>query len=241
MTGFSVVRRRSVPSGQRPFYCIYIGFFCCPPTLRPKVRHPFRILGASRTRGMTPSIHLYYMQNKQKSQQGTLENYFVCIFPVWRSISCRCINVNSQVEFSPPSVFSQFFSFVFCMRCYNTNILGVFPQAGGGSTETKDLQAMERDILLDNFASLTVRQAIRFPLVGERPKPPKNPDGCFRLPSKVRQTLRRSAQKEMPQAVSHDTACGMVFISPATVRSGVFPLRAPAVQRQSGADCLHFS
>ena len=25
---------------------------------------------------------------------------------------------------------------------------------------------MERDILLDNFASLTVRQAIRFPLVG---------------------------------------------------------------------------
>ena len=190
---------------------------------------------------MTPSIHLYYMQNKQKSQQGTLENYFVCIFPVWRSISCRCINVNSQAEFSPPSVFSQFFSFVFCMRCYNTNILGVFPQAGGGSTETKDLQAMERDILLDNFASLTVRQAIRFPLVGERPKPPKNPDGCFRLPSKVRQTLRRSAQKEMPQAVSHDTACGMVFISPAIARSGVFPLRAPAVQRQSGADCLHFS
>ena len=56
MTGFSVVRRRSVPSGQRPFYCIYIGFFCCPPTLRPKVRHLFRILGASRTRGMTPSI-----------------------------------------------------------------------------------------------------------------------------------------------------------------------------------------
>ena len=51
---------------------------------------------------------------------------------------------------------------------------------------------MERDILLDNFASLTVRQAIRFPLVGERPKPPKNPDGCFRLPSKVRQTLRRN-------------------------------------------------
>ena len=61
MTGFSVVRRRSVPSGQRPFYCIYIGFFCCPPTLRPKVRHLFRILGASRTRGMTPSIHFYYM------------------------------------------------------------------------------------------------------------------------------------------------------------------------------------
>lgn len=91
MTGFSVVRRRSVPSGQRPFYCIYIGFFCCPPTLRPKVRHPFRILGASRTRGMTPSIHLYYMQNRQKSQQGTLENYFACILPVWRSISCRLL------------------------------------------------------------------------------------------------------------------------------------------------------
>ena len=31
-------------------------FFCCPPMLRPKVRHLFRILGASRTRGMTPSI-----------------------------------------------------------------------------------------------------------------------------------------------------------------------------------------
>ena len=31
---------------------------------------------------------------------------------------------------------------------------------------------MERDILLDNFASLIVRQAIRFPLVGEHPKPP---------------------------------------------------------------------
>lgn len=91
MTGFSVVRRRSVPSGQRPFYCIYIGFFCCPPTLRPKVRHPFRILGASRTRGMTPSIHLYYMQNRQKSQQGTLENYFACILPVWHSISCRLL------------------------------------------------------------------------------------------------------------------------------------------------------
>ena len=100
---------------------------------------------------------------------------------------------------------------------------------------------MERNILLDNFASLIVRQAIRFPLVGECPKPPKNPDGCFRLPSKVRQAMHRSAQKEMPQAVSHDTACGMVFISPATVRSGVFPLHALAVQRQSGANCLHFS
>ena len=55
---------------------------------------------------------------------------------------------------------------------------------------------MERDILLDNFALLIVRQAIPFPLVGECPKPPKNPDGCFRLPSKVRQTLRRSAQKK---------------------------------------------
>lgn len=80
-----------------------------------------------------------------------------------------------------------------------------------------------------------------FRLLGSAPSPRKHPNGCFRLPSKVRQPLRRSAQKEMPQAVSHDTACGMVFISPATVRSGVFPLRAPAVQRQSGADCLHFS
>ena len=98
---------------------------------------------------------------------------------------------------------------------------------------------MERNILLDNFASLTARQAIRFPLVGERPKPPKNPDGCFRLPSKVRQAMRQSAQREMPQTVSFDTAYGIVFISPATVRSGVFPLHAPAVQRQSGASCLH--
>lgn len=32
---------------------------------------------------------------------------------------------------------------------------------------------MERDILLDNFASLIVRQSIPFPLVGECPKPPK--------------------------------------------------------------------
>lgn len=54
---------------------------------------------------------------------------------------------------------------------------------------------MERDILLDNFASLIVRQAIRFPLVGEHPNPPKNPNGYFRLPSKVRQALRRSAQR----------------------------------------------
>ena len=54
---------------------------------------------------------------------------------------------------------------------------------------------MERDILLDNFASLIVRQAIRFPLGGEHPKPPKNPNGYFRLPSKVRQALRRSAQR----------------------------------------------
>ena len=30
---------------------------------------------------------------------------------------------------------------------------------------------MEWNILLDNFASLIVRQAIRFPLVGEHPKP----------------------------------------------------------------------
>lgn len=36
----------------------HFGFFCCPPTLRPKVRHQFRILGASRTRGMTPSIRI---------------------------------------------------------------------------------------------------------------------------------------------------------------------------------------
>mgnify|MGYP006982402148 CR=1 FL=1 len=100
---------------------------------------------------------------------------------------------------------------------------------------------METNILLDNFASLIIRQAIRFPLVGECPKPPKNPDGCFRLPFKVRQAMRRSAQKEMPQAVSHDTACGIGFISPATVRTGVFPLHAPAVQRQSGASCLHSS
>lgn len=69
-------------------------------------------------------------------------------------------------------------------------------------TETKDLQAMERDILLDNFALLIVRQAIRFPLVGERPKPPKNPDGCFRLPSKVRQALRRSAQRNAAGSIA---------------------------------------
>jgi hypothetical protein len=75
MTGFSVVRRLSVPSGQRPFYRISIGFFCCPPTLRPKVRHPFRILGASRTRGMTPSIRLYYMQNRQSCQQHFLVKF----------------------------------------------------------------------------------------------------------------------------------------------------------------------
>ena len=78
-------------------------------------------------------------------------------------------------------------------------------------TETKDLQAMERDILLDNFALLIVRQAIRFPLVGERPKPPKNPDGCFRLPSKVRQALRRSAQKKCRRQYRNDTAC--IFLS----------------------------
>ncbi len=100
---------------------------------------------------------------------------------------------------------------------------------------------MERNILLDNFAPLNVRQAIRFPLVGKRPNPPKNPDGCFRLPSKGRQAMRRSAQKEMPQAVSHDTACGIVFIAPATVRPGAFLLHAPAVQRQSGASCPHSS
>lgn len=68
MTGFSVVRRHSVPSGRKPFYCISIGFFCCPPTLRPKVRHLFRILGASRTREMTLSIHFYYMQNTRLCQ-----------------------------------------------------------------------------------------------------------------------------------------------------------------------------
>ena len=61
ITGFSVVRRHTVPSDQRPFYCIAIGFFRCPPTFRPKVRHQFRILGASRTRGMTPSVHFHYM------------------------------------------------------------------------------------------------------------------------------------------------------------------------------------
>ena len=55
---------------------------------------------------------------------------------------------------------------------------------------------MERNILLDNFASLIIRQAIRFPLVGERPKPPKNPDGSFRLPSNIRQAMRQSAQKK---------------------------------------------
>lgn len=114
-----------------------------------------------------------------------------------------------------------------------------FPASGDGSTETKDLQAMERDILLDNFASLTVRQAIRFPLVGERPKPPKNPDGCFRLPSKVRQALRRSAQKKCRRQYRNDTACGIVFISPAIARSSVFPLHAPAVQHRSGASCPH--
>ena len=33
---------------------------------------------------------------------------------------------------------------------------------------------MERDILLDNFASLIVRQAIRFPLVGSTQTPEKS-------------------------------------------------------------------
>lgn len=58
VTGFSVVRRQSVPSGG-PFYRTHFGFFCCPPTVRPKVRHAFRILGASRTEEMTPFIHTW--------------------------------------------------------------------------------------------------------------------------------------------------------------------------------------
>lgn len=70
ITGFSVVRRHTVPSDQRPFYCIAIGFFRCPPTFRPKVRHQFRILGASRTRGMTPSVHFHYMHFQWKSQRN---------------------------------------------------------------------------------------------------------------------------------------------------------------------------
>jgi len=70
ITGFSVVRRHTVPSDQRPFYCIAIGFFRCPPTSRPKVRHQFRILGASRTRGMTPSVHFHYMHFQWKSQRN---------------------------------------------------------------------------------------------------------------------------------------------------------------------------
>ena len=71
---------------------------------------------------------------------------------------------------------------------------------------------MERDILLDNFASLIVRQAIPFPLVGEFPNPPKNPDGCFRLPSKVRQALRQSAQKKCRRQYRNDTACIFLFL-----------------------------
>ena len=70
ITGFSVVRRHTVPSDQRPFYCIAIGFFRCLPTFRPKVRHQFRILGASRTRGMTPSVHFHYMHFQWKSQRN---------------------------------------------------------------------------------------------------------------------------------------------------------------------------
>ncbi len=61
---------------------------------------------------------------------------------------------------------------------------------------------MERDILLDNFALLIVRQSIPFPLVGECPKPPKNPNGYFRLPSKVRQALRRSAQRNAAGSIA---------------------------------------
>lgn len=76
VTGFSVVRRRSVPSGRRPFYCINFGLFCCPPTLRPKVRHQFRILGASRTRRMTPPIHLCYMRSVQCGQLVICESFY---------------------------------------------------------------------------------------------------------------------------------------------------------------------
>lgn len=100
---------------------------------------------------------------------------------------------------------------------------------------------MERDILLDNFASLIVRQAIRFPLVGEHPKPPKNPNGCFRLPSKVRQALRQSAQKKCRRQYRNDTTYGIVFILPAIARSGVFPLHAPAVQHRFEASYPHSS
>lgn len=118
-------------------------------------------------------------------------------------------------------------------------LLGSSRTRGDGNTETKDQQAMERDILLDNFASLIVRQAIRFPLVEEHPKPPKNPNGCFRLPSKVRQAQRRSAQKKCRRQYRNDTACGIVFISPAIVHSVSFPLHAPVVQHRFGASCPH--
>ena len=135
MTGFSVVRRRSVPSGQWPFYCISIGFFCCPPTLRPKVRHPFRILGASRTRGMTPSIHLYYMQNRQKNNKRRWK----IIFPAF-SCMVQYIMLLHQCQFSS-WIFTiigllPFLSFVWGVTILTylnreirrrTSVIGIFP------------------------------------------------------------------------------------------------------------------
>ena len=61
---------------------------------------------------------------------------------------------------------------------------------------------MERNILLDIFAPLTVRQDTRFPLVGEHPKPPKMPRKAFSIAVKRPASHAPSGAKEMPQAAS---------------------------------------
>lgn len=61
---------------------------------------------------------------------------------------------------------------------------------------------MERNILLDNFAPLIVRQDTRFPLVGECPKPPKTPHSVFSIAVQKLAANTPSGAKEMPQTVS---------------------------------------
>jgi hypothetical protein len=73
---------------------------------------------------------------------------------------------------------------------------------------------MERNILLDNFASLIVRQDTRFPLVGERPKPPKMPHSAFSIAVQRPAGSAPSGAKEMPQAVSQEYRLRQSFSNP---------------------------
>ena len=60
---------------------------------------------------------------------------------------------------------------------------------------------MERDILLDNFASLIVRQSIPFRLLGSAPNPRKILTDVFDCRPKSDKPCAER-RKEMPQAVS---------------------------------------